>query len=310
RFDQRQELARLQSVDNDEIQETEEEKAKKEAMFNYLIRYGLKINYAMLHDAVSRDDITMFKLVWNNYKNGEDYIYTFLRCYPLKDETLDLIFKLDRQNFIDYLDDQFYSIYYCSQFENLSQAAIRYGDLAKIQHFITRAIVIAKTMHGNSYEPEILGYAAQVGRLDAIKLDNNKETKILADLLQTAVRYDQVEATQFLIEFGANKDSVDRDGQTLMHKAVHAYSFKTIRYLLSIGFDVTKRDTFGRTACNCLNERLNFSKIAQKLGEQDYRLPIYKEELTPEQIIPEMIKIEELLKEAERRAYSASSKKV
>ena len=62
-----------------------------------------------------------------------------------------------------------------------------------------------------------------------------------------AVREGQTETVKALIAAGANIDTKDRDGNTLLHVAAHYGRTTTVKVLIAAGIDVNAKSKYGST---------------------------------------------------------------
>lgn len=75
--------------------------------------------------------------------------------------------------------------------------------------------------------------------------------KITGDQYLTPLMYamllEKLEIAELLLKNGANPNIHDRDGYTLLHRAVFAESFEKVKLLVEYGADMNQRDSYGLT---------------------------------------------------------------
>ena len=77
---------------------------------------------------------------------------------------------------------------------------------------------------------------------------NKKGEKIIKNAIFPAIHKGKMDIIKHLLKIGANKYSVDSDGNTLLHTAATGLNPEVIHYLVKIGLDVNAKNKEGHTA--------------------------------------------------------------
>ncbi|MDD5092531.1 MAG: ankyrin repeat domain-containing protein [Candidatus Wallbacteria bacterium] len=98
---------------------------------------------------------------------------------------------------------------------------------------------------------------------------DHRDRQKMTPLISTACGYDETYAA-FLLDNGADVNSADRNGKSVLMYAAEAVNPQIVRHLLESGARVNDRDQGGKTALQCFREKYGKSKYAN--GEKTLKL--------------------------------------
>ncbi|MCE5326550.1 MAG: ankyrin repeat domain-containing protein [Planctomycetaceae bacterium] len=130
--------------------------------------------------------------------------------------------------------------------------AVLNGDSAKVKKLLAAGAKVDKL--DDRYGCTALHLAAREGQLEIMKILRKAGARIYGENRQgepltfAAVASGKTEVIRYLLQEGASKNSLDADGETLLHYAV-SFRLKVdmLLYLIQQGLDLNARDNRGRT---------------------------------------------------------------